>query len=132
VDNHACAARPLARRGQSPSALSGGLSDAHLLAERARDRAADHRDLRRFGLNDRQIEILARAAPKRDYYCQSRRSNRLFELGLGPVALAFCAASSKADHAAIERVVAEHGRVAFTPAWLADHELLWPPISSLT
>jgi type IV secretion system protein VirB4 len=80
---------------------------------------------RRFGLNDRQIEILARATPKRDYYCQSRRGNRLFELGLGPVALAFCAASSKADHAAIERVVAEHGRDAFTPAWLADHELLW-------
>ncbi len=80
---------------------------------------------RRFGLNDRQIEILARATPKRDYYCQSRRGNRVFELGLGPVALAFCAASSKADHAAIERVVAEHGRDAFTPAWLADHELLW-------
>jgi type IV secretion system protein VirB4 len=80
---------------------------------------------RRFGLNDRQIEILARATPKRDYYCQSRRGNRLFELGLGPVALAFCAASSKADHAAIERVVAECGRDAFTPAWLADHELRW-------
>jgi type IV secretion system protein VirB4 len=80
---------------------------------------------RRFGLNDRQIEILARATPKRDYYCQSRRGNRLFELGLGPVALAFCAASSKADHAAIERLVTEHGRDAFTPAWLADHELLW-------
>lgn len=37
---------------------------------------------RRFGLNDRQIEILARAMPKRDYYCQSRRGNRLFDLGL--------------------------------------------------
>ena len=80
---------------------------------------------RRFGLNDRQIEILARATPKRDYYCQSRRGNRLFELGLGPVALAFCAASAKADHAAIDRLIAEHGREAFTPAWLADHELLW-------
>ena len=40
---------------------------------------------RRFGLNDRQIEILARATPKRDYYCQSRRGNRLFSLGLGEV-----------------------------------------------
>jgi type IV secretion system protein VirB4 len=80
---------------------------------------------RRFGLNDRQIEILARATPKRDYYCQSRRGNRLFELGLGPVALAFCAASSKADHAAIERVIAEQGREGFTPIWLADHELQW-------
>ncbi|MGY3441281.1 conjugal transfer protein TrbE [Bradyrhizobium sp. USDA 4473] len=80
---------------------------------------------RRFGLNDRQIEILARATPKRDYYCQSRRGNRLFELGLGPVALAFCAASSKADHAAIERVIADQGGESFATAWLAAHELLW-------
>ena len=55
---------------------------------------------RRFGLNDRQIEIIARATPKRDYYCQSRRGNRLFELGLGPLALALCAASSKTDQQA--------------------------------
>ena len=80
---------------------------------------------RRFGLNDRQIEILARATPKRDYYCQSRDGNRLFELGLGPVALAFCAASSKADHTAIERVIAEYGRDAFAGVWLAERELLW-------
>jgi len=80
---------------------------------------------RRFGLNDRQIEIIERATPKRDYYCQSRKGNRLFELGLGPVALAFCAASSKADHAAIERILAEHGRDAFTHAWLTDRDLSW-------
>ena len=73
---------------------------------------------RRFGLNDRQIEILARAIPKRDYYCQARRGNRLFELGLGEVALAFCAASSKTDQAGIARVLAEHGRDGFMAAWL--------------
>src|SRR5580700_5222990 len=56
---------------------------------------------RRFGLNDRQIEILARATPKRDYYCQSRRGNRLFELGLREIALAFTAASSKTDQGLI-------------------------------
>ena len=61
---------------------------------------------RRFGLNDRQIEILARATPKRDYYCQSRRGNRLFELGLSEVGLALCAASSKTDQAAIDRQAA--------------------------
>jgi type IV secretion/conjugal transfer VirB4 family ATPase len=73
---------------------------------------------RRFGLNDRQIEIVARATAKRDYYCQSRRGNRLFELGLGEVALAFCAASSKTDQAGIARVLAEHGRDGFMAAWL--------------
>lgn len=80
---------------------------------------------RRFGLNDRQIEILARATPKRDYYCQSRRGNRLFELGLEEFALAFTAASSKSDQAMIERVLAEHGRDGFVTGWLAAHGLNW-------
>ena len=80
---------------------------------------------RRFGLNDRQIEILARAMPKRDYYCQSRRGNRLFELGLADVALALCAASSKTDQAAIDRIVAEHGREGFLPAWLRHRGVDW-------
>ncbi|MBZ9887385.1 conjugal transfer protein TrbE [Mesorhizobium sp. BR1-1-3] len=80
---------------------------------------------RRFGLNDRQIEIVARAMPKRDYYCQSRRGNRLFELGLGPIALALCAASSKSDQAAIDRIIAEAGRDHFLEAWLADRGLPW-------
>src|SRR6266481_5006232 len=80
---------------------------------------------RRFGLNDRQIEIIARAAPKRDYYCQSRRGNRLFELGLGEVALAFTAASAKADQALIEQVLAEGGRDNFVPGWLKARDVAW-------
>lgn len=80
---------------------------------------------RRFGLNERQIEIVARAMPKRDYYCQSRRGNRLFSLGLGEVALAFTAASSKTDHAAITDILAEHGRDGFAAAWLARRGLEW-------
>ena len=80
---------------------------------------------RRFGLNDRQIEILARATPKRDYYCQSRRGNRLFELGLSEVGLALCAASSKTDQAAIDRIVAEHGREGFLSAWLRHRGVDW-------
>jgi len=80
---------------------------------------------RRFGLNDRQIEILARATPKRDYYCQSRRGNRLFELGLGAVALAFTAASAKSDQAAIAKIFAEHGRDGFIAAWLTHRGVGW-------
>ncbi|MDX8495092.1 conjugal transfer protein TrbE [Mesorhizobium sp. VK22B] len=80
---------------------------------------------RRFGLNDRQIEILARAIPKRDYYCQSRRGNRLFELGLGPIALALCAASSKTDQAAIEHILTEAPREHFLGAWLTHRGLAW-------
>ncbi len=80
---------------------------------------------RRFGLNDRQIEILARATPKRDYYCQSRRGNRLFELGLSEVGLALCAASSKTDQTRIADLVAEHGQDGFLAAWLRDRGVEW-------
>ncbi|CEG06685.1 Type IV secretion system protein virB4 [Afipia felis] len=80
---------------------------------------------RRFGLNDRQIEILARATPKRDYYCQSRRGNRLFELGLSDIGLALCAASSKSDQTLIAQIVAEHGRDGFLTAWLNARDVSW-------
>ena len=80
---------------------------------------------RRFGLNDRQIEILARATPKRDYYCQSRRGNRLFELGLSDVALALCAASSKQHQAMIADVHARSGTERFLAEWLAANRLDW-------
>ena len=79
----------------------------------------------RFGLNVRQIDILAQATPKRDYYCQSRRGNRLFELGLSDVALAFCAASAKADQTAIAKLIDEHGRDAFAAEWLRHRGLDW-------
>jgi type IV secretion system protein VirB4 len=78
----------------------------------------------RFGLNERQIEILGRATPKRDYYCQSRRGNRLFELGLGPVALAFCATSAKSDQLVIDDL-ASRGQGGFAAAWLAHRGLAW-------
>ncbi|MCA0850693.1 conjugal transfer protein TrbE [Salipiger thiooxidans] len=80
---------------------------------------------RRFGLNDRQIEILERATPKRDYYCQSRRGNRLFDLGLSEVGLALCAASSKSDQAMIAEILAAHGRDGFLDAWLRARGVDW-------
>jgi type IV secretion system protein VirB4 len=80
---------------------------------------------RRFGLNDRQIEILSRATPKRDYYCQSRRGNRLFELGLGDVALGFTATSAKSDQAAIAETLDAQGRGGFADAWLRARGLDW-------
>jgi len=80
---------------------------------------------RRFGLNDRQIDILARAIPKRDYYCQSRRGNRLFELGLGDIALAFAAAGGKTDQADIAQTFAEQGASGFAAAWLRRRGLDW-------
>ncbi|HEV7342949.1 MAG TPA: conjugal transfer protein TrbE [Sphingopyxis sp.] len=79
----------------------------------------------RFGLNDPQIEILSRATPKRDYYCQSRRGNRLFELGLGDIALAFTAASSKTDQIKIGELIETRGHADFAEFWLRHRGLYW-------
>jgi type IV secretion system protein VirB4 len=79
----------------------------------------------RFGLSDRQVEILSQATPKRDYYVQSRAGERLFDLGLGPIALAFCAASAKSDQADIAQVLAVHGPDDFAAAWLRHRGLPW-------
>jgi type IV secretion system protein VirB4 len=78
-----------------------------------------------FGLNDRQLAIIANAQPKHDYYYQSALGNRLFDLGLGPIALAFAAAGRPEDQRAIDQV-REHARgAAFAPAWLQERGLGW-------
>ena len=78
-----------------------------------------------FGLNDRQIEIIAQATPKRDYYYQSRLGNRLFDLDLGPVALAFTAAASPAEQRDISQVLQGADAAGFAPAWLRHRGLGW-------
>lgn len=79
----------------------------------------------RFGLNDRQIELVSRATPKRQYYLQSARGNRLFELGLGPVALTLCGASDPAVQKRIDAILAEHGERDFAARFLGDAGLDW-------
>jgi type IV secretion system protein VirB4 len=79
----------------------------------------------RFGLNDRQIELISRATPKRHYYLQSARGNRLFELGLGPITLALCGASDPAAQARIDTILAEHGTSDFAARWLSGTGLEW-------
>ena len=79
----------------------------------------------KFGLNERQVELIARATPKRDYYLQSQRGNRLFDLGLGRIALAFCGASDPASQRRIDRLLAEHGPDNFARRWLEARGLDW-------
>jgi len=78
-----------------------------------------------FGLNHRQIEIIAQATPKRDYYYQSRLGNRLFDLDLGPVALAFAASASPAEQREINRILQDSGAADFASAWLRHRRLDW-------
>jgi type IV secretion system protein VirB4 len=82
-----------------------------------------------FGLNRRQIEIVATAQPKRDYYYQSRLGNRLFDLDLGPATLAFAGASTPQDQRAIDQVLGrlppDTGVPGFAGAWLRHRGLDW-------
>jgi len=80
---------------------------------------------KQFGLNARQTQIIAQATPKQDYYFQSRSGNRLFDLSLGPVALAFCGASSKTDLKLINEVFETEGPHHFAYAWLEARGLHW-------
>jgi len=79
----------------------------------------------RFGLNARQIELISRAVPKRQYYLQSARGNRLFELGLGPVSLALCGASDPETQKRIDRILVDRGTADFASAFLTSAGLPW-------
>lgn len=71
----------------------------------------------RIGFNERQIEIVATAIPKRDYYVVSPEGRRLFDMALGPVALSFVGASGKEDLKRIRALHLEHG-AAWPLQWL--------------
>jgi len=77
---------------------------------------------RRMGLNNRQIDIIATAIPKKQYYCVSESGRRLYELALGPLALAFVGATDKESIASIQRLEAKHG-AAWVDQWLASKRL---------
>jgi type IV secretion system protein TrbE len=63
----------------------------------------------RLGLNRRQIDLIADAIPKRDYYVSSERGCRMYELALGPLALAFCGSSDKDTLAKIKTLEQKFG-----------------------
>ncbi len=77
---------------------------------------------RRMGLNARQIEILATAIPKRQYYYVSENGRRLYDLALGPLALAFVGASDKESVAIIKNLEAKFGD-QWVNEWLAGRGL---------
>ena len=73
-----------------------------------------------FGLSARQIQIIATAIPKAQYYYQSRSGNRLFELGLSPTALAIVGSSTREDLNRIDEILARTGNTGFAEAFLSE------------
>jgi len=72
-----------------PSALTAGLMDVY----------------REFGLADSEISLIAGAAMKRDYFYTSPVGRRLFQLDLGPLALALIGSP---DHALLDGLASRY------------------------
>ena len=62
-----------------------------------------------FGLNSKEISLLKNGQYKRQYYYKSPLGRRIFELGLGPLALAFVAVSDKEQIAEVRHLIATEG-----------------------
>ena len=90
---------------------------------RTEGQAPLYRDL---GLNERELAIIAQGVPKRHYYLKAPRGSRLFELGLGEVALSFLAPASSASidetRARMEALVETEGSL-WPAAWLEQRGL---------
>lgn len=63
----------------------------------------------KMGLNKRQAQLIGDAVKKRDYYFASPEGQRMFQLALGPFALAFVGHSSPEDISTIKALEAVHG-----------------------
>jgi type IV secretion system protein VirB4 len=70
---------------------------------------------RELGLNDQEIDLVAAAVPKRDYYYTSPYGKRLFSLSLGPMCLAFAGVSGKDEVRQVRELIKKYG-----PRWTIE------------
>lgn len=77
---------------------------------------------RKMGLNSRQIDIVAAATPKRDYYYVSELGRRLFSLALGPLSRCFVTISDKETVQRIQKLQKAHGYDWYR-VWIEQHGL---------
>ncbi|HDV6632468.1 TPA: conjugal transfer protein TrbE [Legionella pneumophila] len=73
----------------------------------------------RMGLNPRQIDIIAQAQPKRDYYYVSEKGQRLYQLALGSMALAFVGATDPVSIARMKQLELKYGD-GWVSQWLTE------------
>lgn len=81
-----------------------------------------------MGLNDTEVTILKTAIKKRQYYFVSPEGKRLFDLGLGPVALSFVAVSDKEKLAHLRQLKASHGQ-QWPYVWLKERGVAYETLA---
>jgi Type IV secretory pathway, VirB4 components len=82
-----------------------------------------------MGMNEAQIHILETAIKKRHYYYVSPEGRRLFDLGLGPIALSFVAVSDKATLAHLRELKSTKGD-AWPYEWLKERRIAYESLLS--
>jgi type IV secretion system protein TrbE len=75
----------------------------------------------KLGLTQRQVEIIARAIPRSQYYYTSPLGSRLFNLDLGPTAVALCGSTGLPEVRRARELLAQSEN--FLAAWLAERGL---------
>lgn len=75
-----------------------------------------------FGLRDPQIDIVAKATKKREYFVSSEEGQRLFQLGLGDLALSFVGVSDKEEVAKVKQLERTYGD-EWLHHWLARNNV---------
>ena len=83
---------------------------------------ANRKQYEAIGLSDRQIELIAKAVRKRDYYFVSSLGKRMFTLDLGPYALNLVGVNGKTNRHRVDQLIAEHEEQWLT-AWLQERGL---------
>jgi type IV secretion system protein VirB4 len=112
----------------APAIIDSCLTKIYLPNSNALDESSS-KTYEAFGLNEREKEILAMTTPKKHYYYRSVYGSRVFELALGRMALAYCAASSKEDQRMIRQILTEKGKEHFNREWLVYKNL--PDIANM-
>lgn len=95
-----------------------------LLPNHAARQESQHELYVDVGLNERQVEIIANATPKRDYYLLSPAGRRKVQLALGPQTLSFIGAADKESIARIKHLVAVYGQDKWQQIWLQERGTL--------
>ncbi len=78
-----------------------------------------------LGLNERQVQIIANAMPKREYYFESHRGHALFDLNLSDFALAFCGVSRPQDKKELLKLHQQYAYTLFLENYLANKGFDW-------
>ena len=84
-----------------------------------------------FGLNQRQVEIIANAVRKKQYYYSSPLGCRLYDLALEncPLSLAYVAVN-KTDNQQAKKILKEYGQENFNRHWLEYRKVNLPEVET--